>query len=155
MNIMYFESPCGFLTAGEENGAICMLHFGRTPLEQGWMERRTEVMECLSMEMEEYFAGKRKTFDLLLAPKGGTAFLRKVWNALMEIPYGCTKTYQEVAAEISCPRGARAVGNGAHCNPIGILIPCHRLIGASGKLCGFAGGLDVKRYLLEIENKNR
>lgn len=101
-------------------------------------------------ELEEYFSGTRQTFDLPLAPQG-TAFQRRVWEALRRIPYGETATYREIADAVDCPGGSRAVGMANHCNPIAIFIPCHRVIGANGKLVGYAGGLDLKRKLLELE----
>jgi methylated-DNA-[protein]-cysteine S-methyltransferase len=98
-----------------------------------------------------YFAGDRDTFDLALAPQG-TAFQRRVWDALRAIPYGTTRTYGEIADDIGAPGAARAVGAANHDNPLAIIVPCHRVIGVSGKLVGYAGGLDQKRTLLELES---
>lgn len=100
-------------------------------------------------QLEEYFAGTRTVFDIPLRPSG-TEFQRRVWDALREIPYGQTRTYGEIARVCGCPNAARAVGGACHNNPISIIIPCHRVVGANG-LTGYAGGLDKKKALLELE----
>lgn len=101
-------------------------------------------------QLEEYFAGKRKAFDLPLEP-GGTEFQKKVWSALQEIPYGKMCTYGELAVKIGNPRASRAVGGANNKNPIAIVIPCHRVIGADGTLVGYAAGLQIKEKLLRFE----
>jgi len=101
-------------------------------------------------QLTEYFAGARTTFDLHLAPTG-TPFQLQVWDALCRIPYGSTASYGEVAAAIGRPGASRAVGLANGRNPIAIIVPCHRVIGADGRLVGYGGGLDRKRYLLELE----
>ena len=116
------------------------------------LEETELILEC-KKQLEEYFAGKRKTFDLPLVPKG-TEFQQKVWKALQEIPYGETRTYGEIAAAIGNPKAARAVGMANNKNPIGIIIPCHRVVGANGKLVGYAGGMEKKEFLLELERNN-
>ena len=103
-----------------------------------------------SEQLAEYFAGTRTTFDLLL-DAGGTAFERRVWDALRTIPYGTTLSYSELARRLGDPRATRAVGAANGKNPIPIIVPCHRVIGANGALTGFGGGLDRKRWLLEHE----
>lgn len=105
--------------------------------------------ECVR-ELKEYFAGERHEFDLPLAPEG-TDFQRSVWDALLRIPYGETRTYKEIAESIGRDKASRAVGMACHANPIVILIPCHRVIGSDGRLTGFGGGLDVKSRLLRLE----
>ncbi len=102
-------------------------------------------------QIEEYFAGTRRTFDLPTAPEG-TAFQRAVWEALRRIPYGQTCTYRQIAEAIGRPAACRAVGMANHRNPIAIVIPCHRVVGADGSLTGYAGGLEVKARLLELES---
>ena len=104
-------------------------------------------------ELEEYFAGKRTTFDLPLAPEG-TDFQKKVWQKLCDIPYGETRNYKELATMAGNPKASRAVGMANHENPIMIIIPCHRVIGKDGTLVGYAGGLSVKEYLLDLEKKH-
>lgn len=101
-------------------------------------------------QMEEYFAGSRQNFDLPLDP-GGTDFQRRVWRALTDIPYGTAISYRELARRAACPRGYQAVGQANGRNPLPILIPCHRVIGADGSLGGYSCGLDRKRFLLDLE----
>lgn len=101
-------------------------------------------------ELEQYFAGERRKFTLLLAPLG-TEFERAVWRALLEIPHGMTLSYQQLAIRVGRPGAARAVGRANAHNPIAVIVPCHRVIGADGSLTGYAGGVEIKRWLLEHE----
>src|SRR5699024_5695398 len=101
-------------------------------------------------ELLAYLAGERRDFDLPLAPQG-TPFQRKVWSALADIPYGQTITYGELARRVGCPKGSRAVGQANHRNPLPILLPCHRVVGANGTLTGYGGGLELKEWLLRLE----
>ena len=105
-------------------------------------------------ELEEYFKGKRKEFTVPCRPEG-TDFQKRVWEALTRIPYGETRTYKEIAAEAGNPKASRAVGMANNKNPVPIIIPCHRVIGSDGKLTGYAGGLGVKEFLLNLERENR
>ena len=102
------------------------------------------------MQLQEYFEGKRTSFDLPILPKG-TPFQLAVWKRLLEIPYGEVRTYGQIAAEIGNPKSSRAVGQAANRNPLWIVIPCHRVIGKNHSLTGYAGGLDMKRRLLQLE----
>ena len=104
-------------------------------------------------ELEEYFQGKRKEFTVPCVPEG-TDFQKRVWEALTRIPYGVTRTYKEIAVEIGNSRSSRAVGMANHKNPVPIIIPCHRVIGSDGRLTGYAGGLGVKEFLLNLERGN-
>ena len=108
------------------------------------------MLRLAAVEIAEYLEGNRRMFDLPLAPEG-TEFQKKVWRALLEIPYGTTVTYGQIAAAVGNPKGARAVGRANHDNPIAIFIPCHRVVGADGRLTGYAGGLEIKKALLETE----
>ncbi len=109
------------------------------------------VLARARSQLAEYFAGTRRTFDLPLAPRG-TAFQQAVWARLRDIPYGTTRSYGQIAAELDLPPGAsRAVGLANGANPLSIVVPCHRVVGADGSLTGFGGGLDRKRFLLELE----
>jgi methylated-DNA-[protein]-cysteine S-methyltransferase len=108
------------------------------------------ILEQSALQLEEYFSGQRKSFDLKLDPIG-TAFQKKAWRVLSKIPYGKTLSYKEQAKKIGSEKAMRAVGGANGKNPIAIIIPCHRVIGASGKLTGYAGGLDKKARLLKIE----
>jgi methylated-DNA-[protein]-cysteine S-methyltransferase len=106
----------------------------------------------LRTELDEYFAGTRTTFDIPLQPATSSDFRRKVWQALLTIPYGETRSYADIALQVGSPKACRAVGGANHCNPIAILIPCHRVIGAGGQFTGYAGGTDKKQYLLRLEH---
>ena len=106
--------------------------------------------QTLTRQLLDYLAGNREYFELPLSPKG-TPFQKKVWNALRAIPYGQTRSYRDIALAVDCPRGFRAVGMANNRNPIPILIPCHRVVGADGSLTGYAGGLELKRALLTLE----
>ncbi len=104
-------------------------------------------------QLREYFAGERRRFDLPL-DMSGTEFQKRVWRALLEIPYGETRSYSHIAAAIGAPRAVRAVGAANGNNPIPIVVPCHRVIGASGRLVGYGGGLEMKRLLLDLEARH-
>lgn len=147
------DSPVGrLLLAGDG------LHLGRVHFQSGphrmrpqkdWT-RSSEPFEAAITQLREYFAGRRRGFDLPLAP-AGTDFQRRVWRALTTIAYGETISYGELARRIGNPRASRAVGLANGANPLPIIVPCHRVIGASGALTGFGGGLPIKRTLLALE----
>lgn len=109
-----------------------------------------EVLQRTIAQLDEYFAGTRRDFDLPLAPKG-TDFQRKVWNALCTIDWGETRSYGQIAAQVGNPKASRAVGGANNRNPIAVVIPCHRVIGSSGKMVGYRGGLGIKEHLLKLE----
>ncbi len=115
--------------------------------------KKTMLLEKAEQQILEYFEGKRKVFQVPLNPIApeGTAFQKKVWKALQNIPYGQTRSYGEIAKEIGQCHAVRAVGNANHNNPIAIVIPCHRVIGANGKLTGYYSGIDKKEFLLKLE----
>lgn len=115
--------------------------------------KETPFLQNVKKQLEEYFYGIRKIFDIKMAPTG-TPFQQSVWQALQKIPYGQTASYQEIAKRINNPRASRAVGMANNKNPIAIIIPCHRVIGSNGKLVGYAGGLNLKQQLLELEKNN-
>ncbi len=115
---------------------------------------RTEFSDYVFNEILEYFDGKRKSFTFKFEA-AGTEFQKKVWNALLSIPYGETCTYKDIAKAVGNEKASRAVGMANNKNPITIVVPCHRVIGASGKLVGYAGGLSMKEYLLKMENENK
>ncbi len=114
----------------------------------------TPLTDMAISQLNEYFTGKRKKFDLPLKMVG-TEFQQKVWRALCDIPYGETRSYKEVAIAVSNPKGPRAVGMANNKNPLGIVVPCHRVVGSNGKLVGYATGLDVKERLLYLEAQNK
>ena len=142
------QSPVGDLTLTEEDGALTGLYFGRRSLEGE--EGLTALLERASRQLEEYFAGKRKQFDLPLSLRG-TEFQRQVWAALRDIPYGETRSYGQIAQAVGRPKAVRAVGMANHRNPISIIVPCHRVVGADGSLTGYGGGLENKKFLLALE----
>ncbi len=114
---------------------------------------KSKISEKAYMELKEYFAGKRKTFDIPIKLIG-TEFQKKVWKELLKIPYGKTVSYKDIAISIDNPKACRAIGMANHNNPILIIVPCHRVVNENGNLGGYALGLDIKRKLLEIEKKN-
>lgn len=148
--VYFYETPVGKLCIGAEDGCITHVAWEKIPRE--YILEETELILQCKMQLDEYFSGERTAFDLPLAPKG-TDFQKKVWNALREIPYGETRTYGEIAAAIGNPKAARAVGMANNRNPIGIIIPCHRVVGVNGKLVGYAGGVEKKEWLLTLEQK--
>ena len=116
--------------------------------------KENKIIRQTIKQLDEYFNGKRKKFELPLNPKG-TEFQKKVWLQLMKIPYGKTATYKDIATLIGDSNASRAVGNANNKNPIAIIIPCHRVIGSNNKLTGYAGGLDKKEKLLNLEKNNK
>ncbi len=145
-----YQTPVGDLVIAEDGRAVTAVLFGMDALSQYEVEE-TPLIRRAKEQLDAYFAGKRKAFDLPLAPRG-TAFQQAVWGALREIPYGETRTYGQIAARIGMPGAGRAVGQANHRNPISIMIPCHRVIGTGGRLTGYGGGLEVKEKLLALEH---
>lgn len=147
-------SPIGPLSLIEENGALVEVRWNfDLPRDAATFALpATPLLRQAAAELREYFAGERKTFTVPLAPKG-TPFQQRVWAALQTIPYGETRSYGEIAAQIGNPKACRAVGMANNRNPLPIFIPCHRVVGSDGKLVGYAGGLDIKTYLLELERE--
>lgn len=146
------DSPIGELTLVEEDGALSEVRFGNRSENLALTD--TPLLSQAKQELSEYFNGARKTFTLPLRPKG-TPFQQSCWQALSRIPYGETRTYGQQAAQIGHPKACRAVGMANHRNPLPVLIPCHRVSGANGKLTGYAGGLKNKEILLQIERMNK
>ena len=148
MNRIVFDTPVGALGLEEEGGALRRLYLPNQPAER--LGEETPVLTRGRAELLEYFRGERRAFTLPLDPRG-TPFRRRVWEALAAVPYGQTVTYGELARQIGSPRAVRAVGQANHHNPLPILLPCHRVVGADGSLTGYAGGLELKRFLLALE----
>jgi methylated-DNA-[protein]-cysteine S-methyltransferase len=144
-------TPIGeLLLTADDDGALTAVHLpNRHPDTTGW-ERDDELLAEARRQFTEYFAGERTTFDLPLRPHGAPFQLR-VWDALLRIPYGETVSYGELARELGHPTAARAVGAANGRNPLAIVVPCHRVIGSNGTLTGYAGGLECKRALLDLE----
>jgi len=148
-NFHITDSPAGRLTLASNGSAIAGLHYGEREY-PGASNEPDSIISAALLQLDEYFKGIRTVFTIPLMPQG-TEFQRRVWNALTEIEYGKTCTYGEIAAAIGNPKAARAVGLANNKNPISIIIPCHRVIGANGRLVGYAGGLQTKSFLLELE----
>lgn len=145
-----YRSPVGVLyLVADDKG---MLAISNTKPEDLQEEHSDILKRCLAA-LEEYFAGHRKSFDdIAVSPSlPGTAFQLKVWNALRDIPYGETRTYAQIAEAVGSPKACRAVGGANHRNPLAIIVPCHRVIGADRSLTGFGMGLDIKEKLLTLE----
>lgn len=147
-----FEYPTGPMEIVEDSGSIVEIAFGFSALCDTIKE--TDLIKETNRQLKQYFSGQRRSFDIPLNP-AGTEFRKKVWKALMEIPYGETETYGTIAAKIGSPKASRAVGGANHVNPIPIIIPCHRVIGSGGGLTGYGGGLWIKEMLLELEKRNK
>lgn len=148
--IYYYNTSLGKIGIAEENNQITNLVFQDEEISEKISFEETSLIKKAAEQLEEYLQGTRKVFELPLNPSG-TEFQKKDWNALQQIPYGETISYGEIAGRIGCPKGARAVGLANNRNPIPIFIPCHRVIGANGKLVGYGGGIDKKIKLLQIE----
>jgi len=154
MRYTYLDSPLGALLVVRDSVGLTGLYLpsGRHPVSVApdWVCDDT-AFEDVRTQLAEYFAGRRRTFDLPLH-LAGTAFQQQVWAALLDIPYGQTTSYGKTAAAIGSPSASRAVGLANGQNPIPIIVPCHRVIGADGSLTGYGGGLDAKRWLLAHES---
>lgn len=149
----FVESPIGPLAVVEEDGALAALSVEgarRGPVPASFGERDDDVLPHVREQLGEYFAGRLRDFDADVVLRG-TPFQVRVWHALAEIPYGATGTYGQVARTIGVPRAAQAVGAANGRNPVSLLVPCHRIIGADGRLTGYAGGMARKEYLLRLE----
>lgn len=153
MNYSYLSSPVGTLLLAGDDAGLHKVAFQnglhREGPGEGWRQDEAFFRET-ARQLKAYFAGEMREFDLPLAPEG-TNFEQTVWKALQEIPYGETRTYGDLAQRIGRPTASRAVGAANGRNPIPIIIPCHRVIGANGSLTGFGGGLPIKRQLLDLE----
>jgi len=150
MNLLTHESPVGPLTLVSDGARLLGVHFPgwKPPPHSG--RAHDKVLEAAARQLDAYFAGRSKKFDLPLG-LDGTPFQRLVWSALLDIPYGETRSYAQLAAAIGKPSATRAVGAANGRNPIAIVVPCHRVIGANGSLTGFGGGLERKKFLLTFE----
>lgn len=149
-----YKTKIGTIFIEEEKNKISQIRILKQKEKLKGERKETILIKSAGTQIQEYLEGKRKEFDLPLLMKGST-FQLKVWQALTNIPYGETRSYQEIAKQIGNEKAARAVGMANHNNPIMIVIPCHRVIGKNKKLVGFGAGLEVKEALLEIEKKNK
>lgn len=140
------DTPIGPLTLYADDAGVCALRFGA----QSGRCDASVLLDRAQMELEDYFAGRRKVFSVPLSIHG-TPFQEKIWAELIKIPYGETISYKELARRVGNERACRAAGMANHVNKLPIFIPCHRVVGANGRLTGYAGGLEIKKKLLEIE----
>lgn len=148
MIVKEYQSPCGTLTLGAEGDFIVMCRWGEAGNEDG----SSPVIEEAIRQLDDYFAGRLKSFDLPVR-FSGTDFQKEVWQVLCDIQYGHTISYTSLARRLGRPSSVRAVANAVGKNPINIICPCHRVIGSDGSLTGYAGGLEAKKKLLELETE--
>jgi methylated-DNA-[protein]-cysteine S-methyltransferase len=153
MNLYYYATELGRIGIAENNGRLTALYFEGEGVPEGAEIIETPVLKEAACQLKAYLGGELRGFSLPLEPVG-SPFMESVWRALCLIPYGRTVSYKEIAAAVGNPKASRAVGMANNRNPLPIFIPCHRVIGASGALVGYGGGLAVKVRLLEIEKKN-
>lgn len=146
---MLISTPLGPMIAIEHDGALAWLSFG-ADVPKNARAHESELLKETSLQLKEYFEGARREFSIPIKLKG-TEFQQKVWQALSTIPYGQTRSYRDIALQVESPKAVRAVGGANHRNPVSIIIPCHRVIGANGSLTGYGGGLDKKEALLALE----
>lgn len=148
------DTPIGILIIEARDQAVCTISLAREdqviPEESG----NEPVLDQTKQELQEYFGGKRTAFTFAMNAEG-TSFQKSVWNALLTIPFGETKSYGEIAKAVGNPKSSRAVGMACNKNPIMIAVPCHRVLGAGGAMTGYAGGVPVKEALLDLEQKSR
>lgn len=147
---MVYDTSIGKIGIAEQDDAITNVFLDGVIPSNGYSLCETPLLKEAFLQLFDYLAGRCTAFDLPLAP-AGTAFQRSVWDALLCIPYGETRSYQEIATAVQSPKGCRAVGLANGRNPIAIFIPCHRVIGKNGTLTGFGGGLPMKQALLRLE----
>ena len=162
IHLQPYASPCGRLLLGSIDGKLCLcnwtveLHPGRVGrrlqalLQAEYREEPSDVTREAARQLDEYFRHEREAFTLPLL-FAGTPFQEKVWRQLLEIPYGQTISYRQLAEHLGMPRSVRAVANANGANAISIFAPCHRVVGSNGSLAGFGGGIAAKRFLLELE----
>lgn len=154
---LFIDTPIGVLGLTADDKALIGVSFGGGEAEPQRLQELSggagEILREAQRQLTEYFAGKRREFDFQRLPLrlSGTDFTQKVCRALLEIPYGEVRTYGEIAAVVGSPRAVRAVGGACHRNPVCIIVPCHRVVGAGNKLTGFGGGMGVKAWLLAHE----
>jgi len=152
--VFFYKTPIGKLGVVETNGAVSHILFEDGALLPDCVKKETPLIKKMNVQLKEYFEGTRKKFDIPLHLEG-TEFQKKVWRALIKIPYGKTCSYKDIAEKINNPKGMRAVGMANNKNKIPIVIPCHRVIGANGTLIGYAGGLPIKQLLLDLESSKK
>ena len=149
MDFYCFDTPVGYMALAAEEDRLVRVYLPNAPTPR-LMPRETPLLKKAADEILEYLSGTRKAFDLPLAPEC-TAFQQKVWQALEHVPFGQVRSYKELAEAVDCPEGFQAVGGALSANPLPILIPCHRVVGADGTPGGYSGGAELKKHLLTLE----
>ena len=149
INYFCYDTEIGTIKISEKEGKIIGLVFSDSKKENE-IEKETDYIRKTYLQLEEYLSGKRKSFDIEIEMIG-TEFQKKVWKELLNIPYGETRSYKDIATAIGNKKACRAVGNANNKNPIAIIVPCHRVVGSNGSMTGYAGGIDIKEKLLKIE----
>jgi len=152
--LAYYSSPIGVLEVVCTEVGISEINFKQKPDKKASEVQPKILSDCIK-QLDEYFAGRRKRFDVPLDLRNGTDFYREVWRLVQSIPYGRTRSYSTIAETLGRPHASRAVGQANGRNPIPIIIPCHRVIGKNGGLTGYAYGLEMKEALLSIENPKK
>ena len=164
ITIQKFLSPCGVLILGSFDGRLCLcdwvggMHRHSTELRlkrllnAEFQEGASDVIEIARRQLDEYFARERRVFDLPLL-FAGSDFQKKVWGELLNIPYGTTISYGEMASRLGMSNAVRALANANGANALSVIVPCHRVIGSNGSLTGYGGGLEIKRFLLDLESR--
>ena len=147
-NLYFYDTNLGIIGIKDNNKSITEIFFSKDKI--GDNIKETDLIKACFRQLKEYFEGKRKEFNVPIEAKG-TEFQNKVWKALLDIPYGETRSYKDIAIAIGNEKACRAIGIANNKNPISIIIPCHRVVGSNGKLIGYGGGLDKKEKLLNIE----
>lgn len=151
MDYAYYNSEYGVIKIGYENDFIASIKC----TENINTENKPNTLSDIAfLQLCEYFKGERKSFDFKISPHG-TKFQKLVWDELCNIPYGETRSYKQIAAALNNPKACRAVGTACRNNPIWIIIPCHRVVGSNGSMTGYAGGIEMKKKLLKLENVKR
>lgn len=151
-NIFFYSTGIGKIGIAAEDNFITNVYFQVEPVPNDAVIQETDLLKEAGRQLQAYFSGNLRVFSLPLAPRG-TTFQLRVWQSLQAIPYGETRSYQEIAQSIGNKKACRAVGQANNRNPIAIIIPCHRVIGADGKLVGYGSGLEIKARLLELEKQ--
>lgn len=158
MHVIEFDTVLGqTIVAGDEQGLVGVWfndqrHFGG--IEASWIAKETELLRAAKQQLLAYFAGELQTFDLPLAAQG-TVFQERVWQTLQGIEYGVTCSYADIANQLNQPKAVRAVGAAVGKNPLSVIIPCHRVLGSQKQLTGYAGGLERKKWLLQLEQNTK
>lgn len=153
-SIFYYDTIIGEIGIADNGKSITNIYIkNKLKIEKDIEIRETKLIKEAANQLNEYFSGERINFSISLDPEG-TEFQHKVWNELIKIPYGETRTYKEIAEKIGNSKAARAIGMANNKNPILIMIPCHRVVGKNKSLVGYAGGLEMKERLLGIENQS-